>query len=211
MSDISDLEDPKENPKLMENISFYRKQKIEKCTREKGRRQSLGAGLLLEYVLGCYGKSTSEITFGENGKPEMEGIYFNLSHSHDIVICAVSDSPIGCDIEWIKDAPLRIAERYFGKNECEQLDTLPSDEKSDLFYRLWTIKESYLKMTGEGLQIPLGRIEVIPVGMIQIYRDGELENCFIKEYHLSGYKIAVCAKDGTFEEQLQTISIETII
>ena len=211
MSDTSGLEDPKENPKLMENISFYRKQKIEKCMRKKGRCQSLGAGLLLEYVLRCYGKSTSEITFGENGKPEIAGLYFNLSHSHDIVICAVSDSPIGCDIERMKDAPLRIAERYFGKNECEQLDTLPSDEKSDLFYRLWTIKESYLKMTGEGLQIPLGRIEVIPEGMIQIYRDGECEDCIVREYSLPGYKISVCAKDGIFEEQLETIYIETII
>lgn len=211
MSDISSLEDPKDNPKLMENLSFYRKQKIEKCLRERGRRQSLGAGLLLEYVLGCYGKSTSEITLGENGKPEMEGIYFNLSHSHDIVICAVSDSPIGCDIERIKDAPLRIAERYFSKNECEQLDALPCEEKSDLFYRLWTIKESYLKMTGEGLQVPLSRIEVILEETIQIYRDGEWEDCIVREYSLPGYKISVCTKDGAFEEQLETTFIETII
>lgn len=195
ISDIRELADPKETPELMEALSSYRKQKIEKCLQEKGRRQNLGAGLLLEKVLKQYGKSTAEIVRGENGKPEIEGFYFNLSHAKDYVICAVSDSPVGCDIEAVKEAPLRIAERYFSEREKEKLSkTAGVEEKSDLFYRMWTIKESYLKMTGEGLQVPLNCVEVILGEDIKIYRDGKLEDCVVKEKEIPGYKISLCMK-----------------
>ncbi len=193
ISNISELEDPKENPGLLEGLSFYRKQKIEKCLQEKGRRQNLGAAILLEQVLKQYGRSTEEIVRGENGKPEIEGFYFNLSHAKDYVICAVGDSPIGCDIEAVKDAPLRIAERYFSESEKEQLNRATTiEEKSDVFYRMWTIKESYLKMTGEGLRVPLNSVEVILGEEVQIYRDGKLEECVVSEKKIPGYRLAIC-------------------
>lgn len=197
VSNISKLEDPKDNPALMERLSSYRKLKIEKCIQEKGRKQSLGAGLLLEQVLKQYGRSAEEIVRGENGKPEIDGFYFNLSHANDYVICAVADEPVGCDIEQVKAAPLRIAERYFTEKENEQLrNAVTSEEKSDLFYRMWTIKESYLKMTGEGLQVPLNCVEVILGDDIKIYRDGKPVDCVVKEFDVPGYKMSVCSKNS---------------
>lgn len=200
ISNISEFEDPKEKPELIENFPADRKQKIEKCLQAKGRKQSMGAGLLLEQVLKQYGRNISEIVYGENGKPEIDGFYFNLSHAKDYVICAVSDSPVGCDIETIKEAPLRIAERYFSEREKEQINRMHTmEEKSDLFYRMWTVKESYLKMTGEGLQVPLGVVEIILGDKIQIFRDGKLEDCMVKEYVIPGYKLSVCSM-GSLEE-----------
>lgn len=197
ISNISKLEDPKDNPALMECLSSYRKLKIEKCMQEKGRKQSIGAGLLLEQVLKQYGRSAEEIVRGENGKPEIDGFYFNLSHANDYVICTVADEPVGCDIEQVKDAPLRIAERYFTEKENEQLrNAVTSEEKSDLFYRMWTIKESFLKMTGEGLQVPLNCVEVVLSKDVKIYRDGELANCVVKEYCIPGYKVSICSANS---------------
>lgn len=207
VGNISHLEDPKGNPSLMGVMTSYRKEKIEKCLQEKGRRQNLGAQLLLEQVLKQYGRSTAEIVRGENGKPEIDGFYFNLSHAQEYVICAVGDSQVGCDIEAIKDAPLRIAERYFSKREKEQLDSaVTTEEKSDLFYRMWTIKESYLKMTGEGLQVPLNCAEVVLGKEIQIYRDGSLEKCVVKEHIIPGYRISVCTKKSK-EEYVEYIEM----
>lgn len=195
MSNISELEDPKENLELLEGLSLYRKQKIERCLQEKGRKQNLGAELLLEQVLKQYGKSEDQIVRSENGKPEIEGFYFNLSHAQDYVICVVADNPVGCDIEAIKEAPLRIAERYFSERENEQLNSVHTiEEKSEMFYRMWTIKESYLKMTGEGLQVPFKCVEVILGEETKIYRDGKLEECVVKEKELPGYKLSVCLK-----------------
>ena len=195
IGNISKLEDPKENLELLEGLSSYRKQKIERCLQEKGRKQNLGAELLLEQVLKQYGKSADQIVRSENGKPEIEGFCFNLSHAQDYVICVVADSPVGCDIEAIKEAPLRIAERYFSERENEQLNSVHTiEEKSEMFYRMWTIKESYLKMTGEGLQVPLKCVEVILGEEIKIYRDGKLEECIVKEKELPGYKLSVCLK-----------------
>lgn len=200
ISNISKLEDPRENPVLMESLSSYRKQKIEKCIQEKGRKQCAGAGLLLTQVLKQYGRSVEEIVRGKNGKPEMDGLYFNLSHAKDYVICAVADEPIGCDIEHVEDAPLRIAERYFTEKENEQLKkAITPEEKRDLFYRMWTIKESYLKMTGEGLQVPLNFVEVVLGENTLIYRNGEFVDCVVKEYCVPGYKVSVCCANP-FEE-----------
>ena len=46
----------------------------------KDRKHSLGAGLLLKECLKEYGINIEEIRYGEHGKPEVDGIYFNISH-----------------------------------------------------------------------------------------------------------------------------------
>lgn len=85
-----------------------------------------------------------------NGKPYFSnaGIHFNLSHTRSTVVAAFSDSPVGIDIE------LRgrgrdfagIASRFFHPAEA---DAISGDEAK--FLRLWTAKESMLKLSGEGL------------------------------------------------------------
>ena len=52
----------------------------------------------------------------EHGKPHpvnLPGVHYNVSHSGNLVVCAVDDSPVGIDVELIKAANLRVAERYF--------------------------------------------------------------------------------------------------
>lgn len=205
--DTTNLPDPLETPELMDGLPEIRKQKILKCKQPEARKQSLGAGLLLRYLLKEQRLRDSEITFGSNGKPEMEGICFNLSHSQNMVICAVGEKSVGCDIEQIFKAPEKVASRFFSKSEIRYLNGVSVENRNQEFYRLWTMKESYIKMTGEGMRLPLDRFEVNFEESIPIYREGEKQNCFVKEYQLSQrgqlpYHISVCAEEKEFAEQV---------
>lgn len=210
-TDITNLPDPLKSPQIMKKLSESRKQKITRCKQIEARKQSLGAGLLLGYILNQYGLVDKEIKYGSNGKPEIEGICFNISHSKKMVVCAVSNKPVGCDIEKISAAPQKVADRFFSKNEIEHLAQFSGEEKNREFYRLWTMKESYMKMTGEGMRLPLNQFEIRFEERPKVLRDEKIQNCFIKEYELpqdaiSQYKLTVCAEEDEFSERVQYIS-----
>lgn len=210
-TDITNLPDPLKFSQIMERLPEERKQKITRCKQIEARKQSLGAGLLLGYILKQYGLLDKEIKYGSNGKPKIEGICFNLSHSKNMVVCAVSNKPVGCDIEKIAAAPQKVADRFFSENEIKYLSQFSGEEKNREFYRLWTMKESYMKMTGEGMRLPLNQFELYFEESVQISRDGSLQNCFIMEYELPQnaipqYKLSVCAEEDEFSESVQYIS-----
>ncbi len=198
MTDVSNLPDPKNTPQTMVGLPKERKEKILRYIQPEDRRLSLGAGLLLKYVLLRYGVEYKNIRYGENGKPMLDDIYFNLSHAQDMAVCAVSNKPVGCDVEKIEKAPMEVAERFFYKKELEYLRKFQAEEQDQEFFRLWTIKESYMKMTGEGMSLPLDQFEVSIHDSVQIYRNGEKCDCSVKEYEIPGYKCAVCGEEDRF-------------
>ena len=207
-ADVTNLPDPKEFPELVEGLEEKRIEKTLRYRQELDRKQSFGAGLLLRHALKLHGMTLRDVHYGQNGKPAMEGICFNLSHSHEMVVCTVSKNEVGCDIEKITKAPGRIAGRFFCKNEIRYLDQFEGKEKELEFFRLWTMKESYMKMTGEGMQLALNRFEFLLGDSIKVYRDGEVCNCHLKEYDIPGYKMTVCAKESEFAQQICYVKLE---
>ena len=191
--DIGKLTDPMNDPQVLENLGEQRKEKILKCKRELSRKQSFGAGLLLKQCFDKYSIDMDSIRYNEKGKPEVDGFFFNLSHSEDYVVLAVSDKPVGCDIEKIKSAREGIARRYFSDKENLYLESFQGDSRIQEFYRIWTIKESYVKMTGEGISFTKSFPEVRFEEKIYIYRDGKRLSCSIEEYEIDGYKCSVCS------------------
>lgn len=185
-ADVSALSDPMEYPKVMEGLPENRQKKILNAKQKQNRMQSLGAGLLLKQVLYRHGISLDTLGIDANGKPTVDGICFNLAHSGNYVICAVSKSSVGCDIEQIQDAPKRVAERSFSVEENAHLEQFSGAAYNREFFRIWTKKESYLKMTGTGLRVPLDTLEV--------------EDCYLKEYEIPGYQVTVCAEENEFAE-----------
>ena len=145
--DIKALPDPKENPALLHQLSSSRRRKVMKYLRADDRKRCMGAGILLAEILPPIWGSTEKITYGPAGKPQAENVHFNLSHSGNLVICAVGGKAVGCDIEKIEKEPEGVAERFFHRNEAEYLQKFPEPERSAMFFRLWTWKESYVKMT----------------------------------------------------------------
>lgn len=203
---INDLPDPQLDKTVLKDLPQNRIEKILKQHKIESRKQSLGAGLLLKYVLSKYGTDSSYIKTGTNGKPEVQGLHFNISHSNDIVICAVSENDIGCDIEKISTANLSIAKRFFTENEFKYIESFSGKDADNEFYRLWTAKESFIKMTGEGLSRPLKSFEVQCIPKMQIIINEELYPCYIKEYQIEGYKLTVCAKEDFFENEIEVLS-----
>lgn len=105
-----------------------------------------------------------EYEIGEFGKPGLanSGLHFNLSHTGDRLLVAVSDmADIGVDIEAVR--PRRtldsLAERCFSKNEYEAWRQLAVGERLMVFYRLWTKKEAFVKAVGRGIAVGVERCE----------------------------------------------------
>ncbi len=115
----------------------------------------------LRQILSQYLKiSAQDITFRYNdtGKPSLTldhhcDLVFNLSHSADCAVIAVTrGTDIGVDIEKIDPALEfhKLAERFLDRDEQLVLQRTPAPRKRRMFYRLWTAKESRLKMAGTG-------------------------------------------------------------
>lgn len=87
---------------------------------------------------------------------------FNLSHSADIAVCAISvHHELGIDIEQMaakcKDG---LAKRFFSQSEYNLISSASPATRVSTFYQIWVRKEAILKATGKGLSIPLHRFSV---------------------------------------------------
>jgi 4'-phosphopantetheinyl transferase len=91
------------------------------------------------------------------GAAEAHGLDFNLSHTDGLIVLALARNiDIGVDVESLgRKAALDVADHYFSPAEAQGLSALPSALKAERFFELWTLKESYIKARGMGLQIPL--------------------------------------------------------
>ncbi len=125
----------------LRSVPAQRRERALRIADESSRRMSLGAAVLARNVLG-----TGVWSVSENGKPYLSGgsVHFSLSHCNDRVLCAVSDAPVGADIERIRKNGVRLAKRFFAPDE-EALVTA-ADEPDAEFCRIWTLKESYIKL-----------------------------------------------------------------
>jgi len=116
----------------------------------------------------CHADPASlEFGCGPAGKPYLasgQGPEFSVSHSHSWALYGIaSGREIGVDLERIGKPALdheRVAERFFARAESAYLKSLPAATRLESFFRLWTLKEAYVKALGEGLRIPLASFEV---------------------------------------------------
>ena len=101
---------------------------------------------------------------GSNGKPAIGQIStvpdlrFNISHCRGIVVAAMSlGREVGVDVEFtdLQVDHLEFARAYFAVEEAKQIEALSGELRRDAFFAYWTLKEAYLKATGEGLSLPL--------------------------------------------------------
>ncbi|MBA8306099.1 4'-phosphopantetheinyl transferase [Klebsiella michiganensis] len=94
-------------------------------------------------------------------------VFFNLSHTTDTVAIAISSHcELGIDIEKIRDlgssyqaSYLNISQHFFTSQEATDIDSLPPYEGQLLFWKIWTLKEAYIKYRGKGLSLGLDCIE----------------------------------------------------
>lgn len=142
------------------------------------RRRFIAARAALRIVLGrCLGCAPQTIRFryGMNGKPAVasRSVQFNLSHSQDLALIAVAQSrAVGVDVEFKQLVPglEHLVKHFFSPRERTLILHVSKDALAS-FYEHWTIKEAWLKASGEGLSGPLTDVEVrnAPDGTPQIH------------------------------------------
>ncbi|MBQ1846646.1 MAG: 4'-phosphopantetheinyl transferase superfamily protein [Clostridia bacterium] len=87
-------------------------------------------------------------------------LFYNVSHTKNLVCAAVSDTEVGVDCETVRDIPdhMKIAKRFFTRREFEEIEQ--SGDTLYAFLTVWTKKESFIKQTGEGFATPLSSFDV---------------------------------------------------
>ena len=176
-------------------LSYVSEQRREKVLRFKyasGREQSLRAYRLLQRALkDVYGIEEAPVFRElENGKPVIighEDIHFNISHCKNAVACAVSSHPVGIDIEQVKDkVKEELAQYVFCEEELEMLHS--ADNPAAMFTRLWTMKESFVKLSGIGIE---GKDQLRP--LLASYHNGDSPYRFLTEECLEhSWVMSVC-------------------
>ena len=164
------------------------------CERIGSRSGSSAAyALLAAAYRSIHGEAMPEIKKTPNGKPYFAGgldIHFSLSHSKTHILCAISDAPIGVDIE----SPRCISERavkYFSS---------PAELSMFSPLELWVLKESYVKLVGGTLPL---------VRNIRYTHDNESIktsdlSAFSKLYCIEGCHAAVSTYKNNFPESINT-------
>ena len=139
---------------------------------QKDRERFVAGRGLLRAILGRYlGMDSDQLQFCYNsyGKPALtresggEILLFNLSHSHGLMVCAVTrHRQIGIDLERICGnlAGEKVAERFFSPREVGTLRALPACIQGQAFFNCWTRKEAFIKAKGQGLSLPLDQFDV---------------------------------------------------
>ncbi|MDG2090635.1 MAG: 4'-phosphopantetheinyl transferase superfamily protein [Gammaproteobacteria bacterium] len=148
-------------------LNSEEQKRLEHFVFPKHKKQFLISRALVRTVLGQYLEQPPEsLVFARNayGKPRIASfektapISFNLSHTNDLSVLAVSqNNELGVDAEYLtrKVDILKLANRYFSKQEYDELAALDVKEFDKRFFKLWTLKEAYIKACGMGMAIPL--------------------------------------------------------
>lgn len=205
--DISDFT-PRIYSEVLSLLPEERRKKAEGYAFKQDKYLSAAAGYALYVALNERGinYSSAKRMTGENGKPYIEGgkTYFNLSHSGNIALCAVSDNEVGADVQEIKPLKRDISARVLTDNEAAALRALSENEKTDFLFKIWTEKESVMKFFGLGFALPFKDIDLSDGVKVR----GKETELFLKEYPLAGYKICVCSALNSFAEKLKELRIE---
>jgi 4'-phosphopantetheinyl transferase len=157
---------------LEEILSEDERRRAGRFLKTQDQRRFTVARAALRAILGNYlALPPREVRFryADHGKPELDlprnedSIRFNLSHSHELALCAVCrDREVGIDVEYVRAGfPVdEIAPQFFSQAENAALAALTPDERARAFFACWTRKEAYIKADGKGLSIPLDRFDV---------------------------------------------------
>ena len=193
----------------LKQVSEKRREKVLNYKIRNDQKRSLAAGLLLEHVLGEKGISGEQIETDEKGKlyiPEVKDLFFSVSHSGEYAACVISDVPVGVDIQQKRETRANIAKRYFKTEEVQNIEQLPKEQQTDLFFRYWTGKESYLKLKGDGILGGLDRffVDLDEKRIIDEYNHNQ--EIYLKEYKcLEDYYISVACYSKKFSTFVKKI------
>jgi len=188
-----------------EKVPGWRKEKADRVKFQSDKALSIGAWILYERL-----RVQWDVP---------EHAVYNLSHSGNYALCsldteAAAERKIGCDIERPGKYQDEIARRFF--TDAEYAHILSGEDEAargEYFYRLWVLKESYVKARRVGLSLGLDNFEIgfskVDKPYMQKDSTGNKEPYYFLEYAYrpEAGKIAVCSNSPDFATDMNTIEI----
>jgi 4'-phosphopantetheinyl transferase len=171
-----------------------RRMKVARFRKHSDKALAVVSHRLLCYMLKtCRGITPREDQWGvgADGKPYLLDcdVHYNISHSGEMVMCALHDRPVGADIERMRPFSPNVPGRIMSPEEKRVYDL--ADDQRTLFFQIWTLKEAYIKYLGVGMRMPLHTITVYPA---QERIESNISECrFSLLGGIPGYQAAVCA------------------
>lgn len=147
------------------------------------------------------------IEYGNKGKPFLKNgkRCFSISYSKEIIVIATDIDDIGVDIEYIKPiSEYRDMLDFFMDSEKSLLLKSKGKDRLEKFYELWTLKESYLKALGLGLEYPLNKFGFDIAeerAFLSQAIDNESKWNFMRYSFYQKYKCAICSKQKKFPKE----------
>lgn len=187
------------------------------------RRRYVAARGRLRLILGRYLDRAPEaiaFQYGPQGKPWLPSLEFNVSHTGDVALYAVTrERRVGIDVEAARalaDAD-RIVDRFFSAREVEAYRALSSAKRARAFVTCWTRKEAFIKAIGEGLSHPLDTFDVTvqadePAALLALNRDPQAA----ARWHMqalpvgAGYAATVVAEDPPWHLSCFDVSTQPV-
>ena len=173
--------------KLLPFISPSRRERIAKYHYDKDRKLSLYAALLVRMQLNKLTNiPNTELSFsyGQYQKPYFQPdrhLHFNIPHTHNKILCAITSQPVGVDIEKKSTAPVEIMKLVFHPTEIEYVQSsLTEADKLTRFYTIWTKKEALTKCIGTGLTDDISTVNTLAA-------------CFTPNFHTWINKEYICS------------------
>lgn len=182
--------------------------KVARLVRPADRANTLMGRLLVRELLAEAVPGTDpadwRILAGEHDRPlpqatDVERVPFvSIAHTDSIVVAALSHAGlVGVDIECAsRRAPLAVARRFFSPIESARFEGLDSERSRRLFWRLWTLKEAWLKARGTGITGALNSttIELDPPRLAVARDDDPAAWQLLEPEVLPGYQIGLALR-----------------
>ncbi|MBO5113265.1 MAG: 4'-phosphopantetheinyl transferase superfamily protein [Lachnospiraceae bacterium] len=233
-ADFSSVDPAKLIPEYSSKIDPERLQKVMRTKADSAKVRSLIAGYLLQVGVKRYlkenrvGSAESMKTFAEavlplryrytdQGKPylaDYPDLYFNLSHSGNVAVCAVADCEVGMDVQVYGKGREAVAKRFFTGQEQEMLQRAKEEGRfEEVFFSLWSIKESYLKYTGLGMKMGLDSFDIDfdsqrIIGLSD--KEGAAKQVYFRQIslpNLSEYAVSVCCGCEKMEIMIHQVPV----
>lgn len=179
INDISDNDYKSEYNSLNKSEREY----LSRYKNEGDIKRSLASKILFKKaVFENFNKKEFSFKRQENGKIITDFCYVSFSHSSDMAVCAISNTPVGVDIEKIKPIKKRDKYHFFTSEENEYVNSAFNTQIS--FFEIWTRKEAYLKCA-----------EVNSAELSNISVKSKFNGFSFQTENDNGYIISVCQKN----------------
>ena len=188
ISDVSGFFTEEGVKSLLPLVSEGRREKAERFLKIEDKIRCLYTEILLKKV---HPDMTDAFLTDENGKPYIPGgAPFSISHSGKYVAVMVGEG--GIDIEQVKNVSAGVIRRPLSAAEMEFLSA--QEDKTDAFFKLWTLKEAISKAMGTGFKTPPAKIECADTSGIRKSVDVDGKHMYLSVFDVDDYKLAVCSE-----------------